>query len=100
MLEMAQKTIHLRQFVFSRFGNKIAFLQRRKSCERRCGAQCSVSPAGDQLLRLYEEFDFANAPAAQFYVVTGNRDLAMAFMRMDLPLDGMDVLNGGVIEIF
>ena len=58
-----------------------------------------MAPAQDQLLGLGEEFDLADAAAAQLDVVARDRDLAMAAMGMDLALDGMDVLDGGEIQI-
>src|ERR1700730_3776050 len=42
--------------------------------------------AEDQLLGLHEKFDFANAAASQFHVMTGNRDLGMSPDRVNLAL--------------
>ena len=63
------------------------------------GRSAGIAAAEDQLLRLGEEFDLADAAAAQLDVVPGDRDRAVAFMRMDLPLDRMDVLDRRVVEI-
>ena len=62
-------------------------------------AQLRLASAPDQLLGLGEELDLADAAAAQLDIVTGDGDLAMALDRLDLALDGMDVLDGGEIEI-
>ena len=62
-------------------------------------AQVGMAPAQDQLLGLGEEFDLADAAAPQLDVVARHRDLAMADMGMDLALDGLDVLDGGEIQI-
>ena len=56
--------------------------------------------AGDQLLRLREELDVANAAAAELDVVAGDGDLAVALMRMHAPLHGVNVGDGGEVEIF
>ncbi len=58
-----------------------------------------MPPAQDQLLGLGEELDFADAAAPQLDIVAGDRDLAMAFMGMDLALDGLDVLDGGEVQV-
>ena len=58
-----------------------------------------MAPAQDQLLGLGEEFDLADAAAPQLDIVAGDRDLAMADMGMNLALDGMNVLDGGEIQI-
>ena len=68
--------------------------------QSRAAAQARVASAGDELLRLHEEFDLANAAASQFDVVADDGDLAMALMRVDLPLDRMHVGDGGEVEIF
>ena len=62
-------------------------------------AQARMAPAQDQLLGLGEEFDLADAAAAQLDIVAGDRDLAMPDMGVDLPLDGLDVLDGREIQI-
>ena len=82
--------------------------QRRRRSPRRCGrprrARRSASqvgrprssrqpPAPDQLLGLGEELDLADAAAADLDVVAVDRDSAAAAMRVDLPLDRVDVLR-------
>ena len=47
--------------------------------------------AGDQLLGLGEELDFADAAAADLDVVAFDRDLALAAIGLHLPLHVMDV---------
>ena len=56
--------------------------------------------AGDQLLRLHEELDLADAAAPELDVVAGDRDRAEALEGMDLPLHGVDVGDGREVEIF
>src|SRR5579871_7074065 len=45
-----------------------------------------MAAAGDQLLGLREEFDFADAPSPDLDVVTFHRDLALAAIGLHLPL--------------
>ena len=63
-------------------------------------AQRRIAPARDQLLGLRKKLDLANAAAAELDVVPFHRDLAMAAIGVDLPLHGVDVGDGGEIEIF
>ena len=57
-------------------------------------------PAPDQLLGLREKLDFANAAPPQLDVVASDRYATAAAMRVDLPLDGMDILDRREIEVF
>ena len=56
--------------------------------------------ARDQLLGLGEELDVADAAAPELDVVACDRNRAMALERMHAPLHGMDVGDGGEVEIF
>ena len=62
-------------------------------------AQLRLAPAGDQLLGLHEELDLADAAAAELDVVAGDRDRAEAAKGVDLPLHGVDVGDGGEVEV-
>ena len=55
--------------------------------------------AGDQLLGLREELDLADAAAAELDVVALDRDLALAAIGLDLPLDRVDVGDRREVEI-
>ena len=68
--------------------------------ERGADAQLRLPPAGDELLRLHEEFDLADAAPPQLQIVAFDGNPRMALMRVDLPLHGVDVGDGGVVEIF
>ena len=68
--------------------------------ERAPAAELRIAAACDELLRLNEELDLADAAAAELDVVAGNRDLLVAAMIVDLAFDRMDVGDGRVIEIF
>ncbi len=54
--------------------------------------------AGDQLLGLDEEFDFANAASPKLDIVARDGDFAMPAINVDLPLHRMDVRDGGEIH--
>ncbi len=73
--------------------------QRRQRVHRRRHAQGGKAPAQNQLLGLRKELDLANAAPAQFDIVACHRDLAMAAMGMDLPLDGVNILDRREIQI-
>jgi hypothetical protein len=61
--------------------------------------ELGVAAAGDQLLGLDEELDFADAAAAQLDVVAVHGDLAVALHLVDLALQRLDVGDGREIEI-
>src|SRR6185436_18638609 len=65
----------------------------------RAPAQAGMTSAQNQLLGLGKEFNLANAAPAQLDIMPLNPDLAMTDMGMDLPLDGLDVLDGGEIQV-
>src|SRR5208282_554835 len=78
----------------------VARLGKHRQCRTGAGdAQLRLAPAPDQLLRLSEEFDLADAAATQLDVVSGDGDGRAAPVRVDLALDRMDVLNGGEVEM-
>ncbi len=62
-------------------------------------AQFGHASAPDQLLRLGEELDLANAAAPELDVVSRDSDAAAAAMGVDLALDRMDVLDRREIEM-
>ena len=100
VLEAAQETIIVDQL---RRGRGIDPAGSREPAERLAGradAQLLQSPAPDQLLRLGEEFDLPNPPAAGLDVVPFHRDFSAAAVRVDLALDRVDVLDGCEVEVF
>ena len=75
---------------------------RRQRAQRRAGRRrphLRQPAAQDQLLRLDEELDLADAAAADLEIVAGDPDPAVAAMRVDLPLDRMDVADRGEVEM-
>ena len=49
---------------------------------------------------LREEFDFADSATAELDIVAENRDPPSAFVRMNLPLDRVNVLDRREVEVF
>ncbi len=74
----------------------------REGLERRAGAgdaHLRQAPTPDQLLGLGEELDLADAAAAELDVVTEHRDPAAALVRLDLPLDRVNILDGREVQM-
>ena len=67
--------------------------------ERARRAQVRLAAAGDELLRLHEELDLADAAAPELDVVAGNGDVPEAAVGVDLPLHGVDVGDRREVEI-
>ena len=63
-------------------------------------AQFGNAASPNQLLRLGEKLDFPYAAPAQFDIVSFDGDLGATPVRVDLTLDGMNVLDAGEVEIF
>ncbi len=99
MFERPQKAIGILHVERGFFRHQLA---RAKCVQRRDSAalaQHRHAPAQNQLLGLGEELDLADAAASELYVVTRDRDGAMALMRMNLALDGVNVFDRGIVEI-
>ena len=67
--------------------------------QRRPHAQVGLPSAGDELLRLDEEFDLADAAAAELQVVARDADAAEAPVGVDLALHGVNVGDGRKVEV-
>ncbi len=91
MFDAPQKLIGRRQFVERLEGDPVAGRQHMQRLQRRPHPQFRMPPAGDQLLRLGEKLDLANAAPADLDVVTFDRDLALAAIGLHLPLHVVDV---------
>ena len=63
-------------------------------------AQLAMSSARDQLLRLHEKLDLADAATPELDVVSLDRDLVVALIGRHLPLHRVDISDGAVVEIF
>ena len=99
VFEFAQEEISGAQFRLRLLRDQAARGKRGKGFERCTPAQVGIAAAQYQLLGLHKEFDLANAATAELDVVTGDRDLAVAFMGVNLPLDRMNIFDCREIEI-
>ena len=100
VFEAAQKAIGLGHLIGGLPGDPFARGEPVQRVERGADAQVRLPPAGDELLRLHEEFDLADAAPPELQIMALDRDPRMALMRVDLPLHGVNVGDGGVVEIF
>ena len=99
VLQHAQGAVVARQLVGGLLSHPAFPGQRGQRPLRGGHTQRRMAPAQDQLLGLGEEFDLANTAAPQLDIVPGHLDVAMTGVSVDLPLDGMDVLDGGEVQI-
>ena len=99
VLEIAQEQVALRKLGRRLsldpplLGERVEHRQRLATPKRR------RPPTGDQLLRLYEELDLANAAAPQLHVVAGHGQVRNVVVRLDLAFDRVDVGDGRVVEV-
>src|SRR4029077_8927253 len=77
-----------------------ADLRQRLECRAGAGdAHLGAAPAPDQLLGLGEELDLADAAAAELDVVPEHGDAAAALVRLDLPLDRVNILDRREVQM-
>src|SRR5579871_818608 len=98
MFEVAQEPVGVDQLRARPLRDKTARLQRLDSIDGPPFAERAIAAAQDQLLRLGEEFDLADAAPAELEVVARHRNRTMAGMGVDLALDGMNILDRRVVE--
>ena len=99
VLDAAQKEVGLAQVLLRLGAHPVVGAELAQHVERARAAHLRTAAAEDQLLRLDEEFDLADAAAAELHVVAGHDDAVVAAHRVDLALHCMDVGDGGVVEI-
>ena len=100
MLDLAQDEIGGAEVVHRVFGHLAVGAEFGEHFERARAAQVRPLAAEDQLLRLDEKLDFANAAATELDVMARHDDLGMAAHGMDLALHRVNVGDRGVVEIF
>ena len=100
MLDASEKIISGRQLVACLGVDPAAGGERVQRRHRLTAAQRNVAPAGDELLRLHEKFNLANAAAAELDVMALDRDLAVPAIGVDLLLHRVHVGDRRVVEIF
>ena len=99
VLDFAQEQIGAFEIVPRRAVDPAALRQGPQRRHRLAVAQLRVTAAGDELLGLDEEFDLADAAAAELDVVALDRDLAVAAIGLDLALHLVNIAERGEIEI-
>src|SRR3974390_358017 len=100
MFDQTQKTIGLLHCLACIRINPFVFAKLIKRCESVAIAQTWIAATCDQLLGLGKELDLTDAAAAELYVVSLTRNLAMSAIGVDLPLHRMNIFDRGKIEIF
>ena len=99
VLDAAQELIGRRQFVTGLKGDPVAGGQDLQRVQRRAHPQFRMAAAGNELLRLREKLDLADAAAADLDVMAFDRDLALAAIGLHLPLHVVDIGERGKIEM-
>ena len=100
MLERAQEAVSFAELILCIARDDLPVGERAQRIDCPPLAQGGDAPAQDQLLRLREKLDLANAAAAELDVVPGDGDLAVPRMRVDLALDRVNIGDRRVVEIF
>ena len=99
MLERAVKDIGLHQLYHHLAADMAGAHQTVEGLARAAHAQRRIPPTPDELLRLRQKFDLADAAPPELDVVSGDGDLAAAAVSVDLALDRANVLDGGEVEV-
>ena len=99
VLDAAQKDIGLAQVLDRLGGHPVVGVELAQHVEGARAAHLRPPPAENELLRLDEELDLANAAAAELDVVARNDDAVVPAHRVDLPLHRVNVGDRGVVEI-
>ncbi len=99
MLDPAQKHIGAAQVLDRLGGHPLVRVELAQHVEGARSAHLGPPPAENELLRLDEELDFANAATAELDVVARNGNLVVPADRVDLALHRVNVGDGGVVEV-
>ena len=100
VLDAAQEEVGAAQ-VLDRLGrHPLVLVELTQHVERARPAHLRPPAAENELLCLDEEFDLADAAAAELHVVARHDDAVVTAHGVDLPLHRVDVGDGGVVEIF
>ena len=99
VLDAAQKEVGLAQVLLRPGADPVVGAELAQHVERARAAHLRTAAAEDQLLCLDEEFDLADAAAAELHVVAGHDDTVVAADRMNLALHCVYVGDGGVVEV-
>ncbi len=99
VLDRAKEAVGVGQLVARLRRDPTLVVERDEHVEGALPAQGGAPAAEDELLRLHEELDLADAAASELDVVTGDGDLVVPAHRVDLPLHGVNVGDRGEVEI-
>ena len=99
MFDPPQEFIGRGQLVARLERDPVTRRQHPQRIQRRPHPQFRMTSAGDQLLGLREEFDFADAAAPDLDIVALDRDLALPAIGLHLPLHVMHVGKGCEIQM-
>ena len=58
-----------------------------------------MAPSPNELLGLGKKLDLTDAATAKFYIVSFQRDNVILVIGVNLPFDGMYILDGGKIQV-
>ena len=99
MLDITQAHIGLGQFLAGLRGHVPGLGQRGERLQGPAAAKLRIAAAQDQLLGLDVELDLPDAARAQLEIDALGRHPLVDLVRVDLALDGMDVGDGGEVEV-
>ena len=99
VLKHSQETVSIREFFIGVFRDMAARAERMEGAERGWVSQRGIASSENELLRLNEEFDFANSSPPELDIVPGHRNAAVTRMAVDLTFYRMDVLDGSIVEM-
>ncbi len=100
VFQRTQETVSRAEIVPDALADPAAVGQRVERLQGCSDAQLRMAPSRDELLRLDEKLDLANAPAAELDVVPLDRNCIVAPICVDLTLHRMHVGNCREVEIF
>ena len=99
VLDRAQEPVDFGEVGGDVLANPAGAGERRQRLGGRTHPQGLVSPAGDQLLRLGEELDLADAAESELHIVPLDPDVADLLGDVDLALHRLDVGDGREVEM-
>ncbi len=100
MFYIAEKVIFFGEAIAGFFADPAALCELSEHRDSLITTQFREPSACNQLLCLHKEFDLADATTTELHIMAANGNIAVPLMGVDLPLDGMDVGDCRVVEIF
>ena len=99
VFDVAEEYVGLAQRRARAFANRASGGKCIECCERRGRAKLAVASAQDELLGLREQFDVADAAAAEFYVEHRIGEFSTLMGGKYLALDRVHILDRGKVEM-